>query len=76
MLMAERIRTRRATGEVCPRCCKMGRNCAAWAGRGGQGDEFAAVEAVAMPFRLPVEPESGYFCVKQGRMGRLSGKCR
>lgn len=76
MLTAGRIGTGRAMGEVCPRRCKVGGSRAAGAGQGGQDDEFAPAEAVALPFRLPVAPESGYVGVKRGRMGRLSGKCR
>lgn len=74
LLTAGSIRTRRATGEVRPCRCKMGRNCAAGAGHGGRGGEFAAAEAIAAPFRLPVGLGSGYPAVNRGRMGRPSGK--
>lgn len=76
MLTAERIRTRRTTGEVCPCRCKMSRNRAVGAGRGDQDGDFAATATAIAPFRLPIGAEFGYSGVNQGRMGRPYGKCR
>ena len=76
MLTAGSIDTRRDTGEVCPRSGKMSRNRAVGAGHGGQGGKIAVAKDDTAPFRLPVGLGSDYPVVNQGRMDRLSGKCR
>ena len=76
MLTAGRIRTRQTTGEVCPHRCKTGENRAVAANPGGWSGDFASTEAVAAPCHLPVGLEPGYSGGNQGRMDRLSRKCR
>ena len=74
MLTAGADRSGQTKGEVCPRRCKTGENRAAEAGHGRQVGDFAAAEAIAAPFRLPVGLGAGYSGVNQGQMGRPSGK--
>ncbi len=59
-----------------PRCRKMGRNRAAGADPDRRSDDYAATDAIATTFHLPVGPESGYFGVCNGWMGHPYGECR
>ncbi len=76
MLTAKGIGTGRTTGDVRPPWDEMAGNRPVEASHGVHGGHHAAAEAIAAPFRLPLGMEPSYSIIYQGRIGRLSGKCR